>query len=199
MDIDIIRMIEKAIDYRYRLERNARSWLLNEFDKRIEFRVPSSNSIAFSLDSEREKPFSFFSKSPPLHWAKICDAFLACAHEGIVYFFIIEIKSSYENECEKQLINGKLFCDWLLALCREHNYPNAEFSTASMLVWEPRERKTTRKVTSGHTSPDSLGIQQHGIVEKQGTNHFPIRFDVSNQRKIDIGELISRMNRRPRR
>ncbi|MBF2761101.1 MAG: hypothetical protein ISN28_12720 [Ectothiorhodospiraceae bacterium AqS1] len=189
MNSDIIKAIEEAIDCRYHLERDARSWLLSESEKTFEFRVPDNNSIAFSLDNEEEKPFSFFSKSPPRHWAKICDAFLVCAHENIVYLF----------KCEKQLINSKLFCDWLLALCREHDYPDAEFSIASVLVWEPRESKVTRKITSGRNNLGSDNIEDHGIVEKPMTQHFSSRFDVRNRRQIVVRDLISRMNRRPRR
>ncbi len=187
---DIIRTIGRSIDRRYHLERNDREWLLDEADKRIEIRVPDRNSIAFSLDKKDENPFAFFGGNPPGGMAKICDAFLFCVYERQGYGFIIEMKSGHKEESEKQMINGRFFCDWLLALCREHGYLNVDFSIASLLLWEPRERDITRELTSYRRS----GIEKSEIEQRPKTDHFPFRFEVRYRKRISLGDLISRMD-----
>lgn len=44
--------------------------------KRIHIHVPVEDSIAFSLDDRRLKPFTFFDDEPPQDFAKMCDAIL---------------------------------------------------------------------------------------------------------------------------
>ncbi len=189
---DIIKTIERAIDRRYHLERNDREWLLDESDKRIEIRVPDRNSIAFSLDRRDENPFAFFGGNPPGGMAKICDAFLFCVYERQGYGFIIEMKSGHKEESEKQMINGRFFCDWLLALCREHGYLNADFSIASLLLWEPREQEMTRALTSSLR----FDIEEPDIERRPNTEHFPFRFEVKSRRRVDLRNLISYMDDR---
>ncbi len=190
MASNIIEVIEKAIGSRYRLERKGREWFLDDTDRRTTIRVPGRNSIAFSLDIENEKPFAFFSGNPPEGIAKICDAFIFCVYEGKGYLFIIEMKSAHKEDSEKQLINGRLFCDWLLSLCREHGYLKTEFSVASLLLWEPRERRTDRGLSSGRSSP---GIEEPSIERKRGTKHFRFRFEIKSRRQIALQEMMSYM------
>ena len=192
MVIDTIKAIKKTIDSRYLLKRKNRDWLLDESDKRIGIRVPDRNSIAFSLDNENERPLAFFSGNPPEGMAKICDAFLFCVYEGKGYLFIIEVKSAYREESEKQLINGKIFCDWLLALCQEHGHLSTEFSVASLLLWEPREREVTHPLASGRRSDN----EDPDIERKPKTRHFGYRLEVKNRRQIALQELIPYMTDR---
>ncbi|WP_025771980.1 hypothetical protein [Thioalkalivibrio sp. HK1] len=187
MAIDTIEAIEKTIDSRYRLKRKSRDWLLDESDNRIRIRVPDRNSIAFSLDKKNERPFAFFSGNPPEGIAKICDAFLFCIYEGKGYLFIIEVKSAHKERSEKQLINGKFFCDWLLSLCREHGYLNIEFSVVSLLLWEPRDREVTYQLASGRRSDN----EDPDIERKPKTKHFCLRLEVKNRRQIALQELMS--------
>ncbi|MBF2761104.1 MAG: hypothetical protein ISN28_12735 [Ectothiorhodospiraceae bacterium AqS1] len=189
MAIDTIKAIEKTIGSRYRLERKNRDWLLDESDRQIRIRVPDKNPIAFSLDKKDTNHFAFFSGNPPEGIAKICDAFLFCVYEGKGYLFIIEVKSAYREESEKQLINGRLFCDWLLSLCQEHGYLSTEFSIVSLLLWEPRKREVAYKMASDRQSDKD----DPDIERKPKTKHFGFRLEVKNRRRITLQELISYM------
>lgn len=194
MSKDFIDTIKQTIDAKYHSEEARHStWILKEINKesnqRIRMRLPKKNcfSIAFSLDCKSSKPFAFLSDSPPRHFAKMCDAILFCVHENKIYLFVVEIKTNNQGEYEKQLINGKLFCDWLIALCREHKYldSKAEITVISLLIWEPR--RSAPEGTTTHRETDHY-ISDTEQIFKDGHS-----FEVRNCDSVQIIELINRI------
>ena len=96
------------------------------------------SSLGFSLDKNKPRPFTVFSDGPPPYLTKICDAIVVYAKGDDLYFVLIEQKTKYENGAEAQLLNGKLFCQWLVELCKKHDYgPKGKVEYYGVLVWEP--------------------------------------------------------------
>lgn len=136
----ITDLLKKTIDEHYKLDRDGNSWLLDdgpELNKPIKIRCLKESSFAFTLD-KNPRPLVFFASSPPKYVARMCDAFLVYQHEGKYCFFVIEVKTSRKDGHEKQIRNGKFFCDWLMQLYRHHGYIDTEPVFISALIWFPR-------------------------------------------------------------
>ena len=136
MSNKVIDTLKNVIDSQYYLPREQRDWCLAN---NVRIRAPNRNTIAFSLDNEKNPPFAFMSTSPPEHIAKMCDAMIAIIHKKQAYLFVIEQKTSDKGDYKRQIANGKLFFDWLISLCCYHGYiPNESIKYIALLVWEPR-------------------------------------------------------------
>ena len=183
-----IDTVQRAIDGKYCLTRRKEKWVLEEGQSKTEVHFSTEESIAFSLDQKNLRPFAFFSKKPPKHFAKMCDAIFFCYHENSIYLFIIEEKTANLGDCEKQLINGKLFCDWLIALCIQHTFPDLDVNIIPLLIWKPQQ-KSPRKGETGHRNDDdSIKKKKFSQFEEEG-------FEISNRCDVFIVDLILRLGR----
>ena len=191
MSEDFIKTIGQLIRPVYHLERDGKKWMVKESHSSIGIRFPNNvYSIGFSLDHSDSKcdskcdskPFAFFSDHPPRDFAKMCDAFIFCFHENNIYLFIIEVKTGHKGDYQKQLINGKLFCDWLISLCKHHKFPDSSVTLVPLLIWQPR-----------HNSPHE-GMTTHcgeGITKEVFEQFSGNGFEISNRDSVAIIELIS--------
>ena len=173
MSKTILKTIEKSIHKDFHLTRQGRDWLL---DDDIKLRVPDRRSFGFSLDNNL--PFVFFSNSPPEHLTKICDAIVALSFKQRLYLFVIEQKSAYPEQYEKQLANGKYFCDWLFSLYREHEYCCSNPVSIGLLIWQPRQ--SPRKGTTSH-QPKKF-TRSHRL--------FDAFFNEQNTKRVYLSDLI---------
>ena len=114
----------------------------------------------------------------------MCDAIIAQSYEERLYMFVIEQKTGDPDYFKKQVINGKLFCDWLCALYRSHGYMDDNPIFIALLIWEPR--LSQNKGTTTHHSENG--------VEELDMSDLCIRygFQVKNQRNISLEMLIDR-------
>ena len=157
---DVIGLLKKCIKKEIHLGRTDRKWQLSENGITIEFEVPDSNSLGFSLDQNNVKDvFSFFAGSPPKGITKMCDGIIAFNYEKQTYIFLLEQKTNNLNNYKKQLINGWHFCQWLFALLKEHNHYAGSVKYIG-LVYSSRQR--AYKETSTHPKPE-LKSGKHGI------------------------------------
>ena len=173
MSIDAIR---RAIHGRYGIQKKGPTFVLA---KGIRVHVNGKSSFGFSLDSEEHPPFSFLRDSPPKHLAKMCDAIIVFESSGGLYFAVIEQKTGDPADYDKQLANGKFFCEWLMSLCREHGYTHNETITyLGVLVWEPRPIPL-----KGSTTHRNFQASHHRLFDKF--------FDLQNETDIDVDLLAS--------
>lgn len=150
MNKSMIDTLQQSIDERYYLPRKGNDW---ELADRVRLRDTSRQSLGFSLDNQKNPPLAFFSARPPSHIAKMCDAIVALLHDGTLYFFIIEQKTSHKSDYIQQLANGKFFCQWLVTLYSHYNYWNASsVKYIGMLIWKPRQ--SPRKGRTTHRKPE---------------------------------------------
>ena len=174
-----IETIKNTIHKNYHLQRDCKHWKLND-QPTVKLRAPNPHSIGFSLDNQTPSPLAFFSNKPPKYLAKMADAILALKYKRKVYWFVIEQKTATKNDYKKQLINGKLFCDWLIALYKQYNYlPNGPICI-SLLVWKPRERSINKGATTHYNKPSK--------TINVGT--FDYSFEVQNVLDISLADII---------
>lgn len=186
MSRSFIDLIRKIIHGSYYLEPGKNnSWILKESYREVKIRTPNEHSIAFSLDKKKDKPFAFFSDTPPADFTKICDAILFCLHGNKIYLFLIEVKTGNEGNYEKQLINGKLFCDWLIALYTQHKSISLKPIIVPLLIWKPRQNSIRKGTTTHHS--DSDGVKGKKICQLNG-------FEVTHCDTLLIIHLISRLS-----
>lgn len=169
----MIDIIEKTIHSEYRLERQGRDWMLADG---LRLRAPSRRSFGFSLDKEGMRPFAFFSGNPPARISKMCDAIVAFSYRRKLYLLIVEQKTGNPDQYEEQLTNGKLFCDWLFSLYRQHGYRRSEPVYIGLLVWRPLPK--SRKGRTGHST---AAAGKHGL--------FDGLFEEQNARSIYLKQL----------
>lgn len=141
----MIDLLQKSIKQQYYLLRNGRDWVLADG---VNLRAPNRYSLGFSLDNSKNPPLAFFSENPPADIAKMCDAIIVLPHKSILYFFIIEQKTSNKGDYRKQLANGKFFCQWLVSLYCHHGYCDAaSVQYIGMLIWQPRQSPSKGEMT----------------------------------------------------
>ena len=172
----LIDAVRKAIHGRYTIKRKGTALLLAKGTK---VHTDGDKSFGFSLDSAYHPPFPFFRDNPPKHLTKMCDAIIMFERQGTSYCAVIEQKTGDLADYEKQLANGKFFCEWLVALCKEHGYIQQEpVKFYGVLIWEPR--LTPLKGSTAHDIP-------------QATDHrlFDKFFDIQNESDVHIGQLAS--------
>lgn len=178
MSVEMVELIKKTIHADYCLSRDERDWLL---DDNVKLRLPDRHSFGFSLDNPCRPPFAFFSGNPPKHIAKMCDAFIALSYDDTTYIFIIEQKTADSGEYKNQLMNGKLFCDWLGDLYRAHKPDFGNLVYIGLLIWQPR-RDPDRDTPQLPTKP-----KKH--------LSFDNFFNIKNKKNIHLKELIRQLER----
>ena len=146
MTMSAIEELSRSIHKRYLLRRQSRDWLL---DDPVLLRMPTRHSIAFSLDNEDSPPFGFLSSNPSEHVAKMCDAIIVACHSSRLYVGLIEQKTGNKDEYYRQLVNGRLFCNWLFSVFKEQGYEFCDLVYVGILVWQPR--RGPNKGTSVHS------------------------------------------------
>ena len=169
-------IIQNTIDAKYHLRRQNKDWLL---ENNVKVRSVNHNSFGFSLDKDDKSlsPFRFFSGKPPEHVAKMCDAIIAQRYGDTLYVVVIEQKSSSKDRYRKQLINGRLFCEWLMGLYQAHGYSDRDPIYVGLLIWQPRP-----------------------IHDKGETTHRPLEFrqfapfcslvEIRNQTLVQLHEIL---------
>lgn len=170
----MIEAIKKTIHENYWLDREDRDWFL---DDNVKLHAPHRHSVAFSLDNRKKPPFGFLGGNPPAGVAKMCDAIVALFDGGKLYVFIVEQKTQNLDEHEKQLANGKFFCDWLFSLYREYGHCNEEPVYIGLLVWRPRERP-------------GIGQMTHRIGETRKHKLFADFFEIRNKPDISLWDIV---------
>ena len=171
----MIDIIEKTINEDYHLPRESRDWLLADG---VKLRASDRNSLGFSLDNKEKPPFAFFKDAPPAYITKMCDAVIALSIEQKLYLFIVEQKTSNPGDYEKQLTNGKYFCDWLFSLYKEHGHCSDDPVYIGLLIWQPR------------TSPPK-GETSHKRKLTSRTHHrFEHCFEEKNNQNIHLQKFV---------
>ena len=175
MSRSMIDTIGGTIRGNYQLQGRNNRWLLKD---NVRLFAPGTLSLGFSLDNKERPPFAFFKNDPPRHMAKMCDAIIVLSFEQRLYLFIVEQKTSDPDEYEKQLTNGRCFCDWLFSLYKEHGYCSDDPVYIGLLIWQPRP------------SPGK-GKTSHGSEPVPGTHHrFEHFFEEKNKRDIDLKKFV---------
>ena len=177
-----IDTLTRTIREEYHLDRERRDWILPDKiqNQEIKVRAPNRNSFGFSLDNRQSPPLAFLGNNPPEHIAKMCDAIIVHLTSNNLYFFIIEQKTSSKEDYNKQLANGKFFCEWLVKLFQHHGYWSAEkVEYIGLLVWKPRPSPRKQR-----TSHQSLQPENHPL--------FSIYYSIPNRSSFSLSELIHR-------
>ena len=174
----MIDIIEKTIHTDYHLKRDNLDYLL--LDNKVKLHAPSHCSFAFSLDNrDKPTPFRFFSnETQPKHIAKMCDAIVDMNFKNELYLFIIEQKTKRTKQYEKQLANGRHFCNWLFSLYKEHKHCSSDPVYIGLLIWEPRP-KSPRKGTTAH----------HGKNQSKSHPLFDLFLEKRNIKDISLIDI----------
>jgi len=188
MSRELVDLMQQTIDEKYVLDRENRNWLLQErlaSSQKIKIRANNRHSFAFSLDDPmpQNRPLKFFSSQPPQGIARMCDVIMVCHYTQKCYLFLIEMKSKSKNNYRKQLNNGKLFCDWLLRLYKEHDHTHDSPVFVGLLIWFPR-RQPPRKGTIHSAENSRICETSEGVFDRC--------FNVKNRDTIPIIELCQR-------
>ena len=180
----MIETIKDTIDSRYHLKRTGRSWMIGE-SLEIKLTAPNRYSFGFSLDHQHHPPLAFFSGEPPTHLAKMCDAIITLKRNNELYLFCIEVKTAHKNSYEKQLANGRIFCDWLIALYKRHDHWKiGSVYILGVLIWQPRE-KAVRKGTTSH--------RHNGSIQEVNSRDFDSAFHIANRAPIHLCDLLRKL------
>lgn len=143
-----LKCFKSSIDKRFHLKNIGCVWQINEGETTVQFRA-SNDSFGFSLDKGGvEDRFGFFSKSNEDRLediAKICDGIIISKYNQGIYIFLIELKSNYSGHYKKQLTNGYLFCQWLLALLKEYEYFTEQVTFVGLLHKSMKSNKQTSR------------------------------------------------------
>ncbi len=175
----LAELFQQTINKNWHLKKKDRIWSLKGVP-RITMQAPSRHSLGFSLDSDSSPLSNIFEASPPLDIAKICDAIIVLSYKNKDYIFVIEQKTKNKEKYKKQLSNGKYFCDWLLALLKEHGYYDRKVTFIGLLCWSPRE-KFLRK---GETRHESY-VEKHNNVTQCN-----FLFEIRNEAHVYLKKLI---------
>ena len=133
--------------------------------------------------------YAFYLGHSPEHIKKMCDAIVVVAYKGKGYLFCIEQKSGYKGDYKKQLVNGAIFCQWLMALFEAHDYFNQKPIYVGLLVFAPRARAERKGLTSHREDkPEAFGP----------INPFDKCYRMINQNEIRLGELCKIASRSAR-
>lgn len=173
----VVDLFGQCIHPNLHLKREGRNWLLKEIPQ-IKLKSPNRCAVGFSLDCSSAY-FGFRADDPPKKIAKMCDAIIVLFYKNKPYIFVVEQKTGYNDGYKDQLINGKHFCDWLLALLKEHNYYTGEVDFISLLCWQPREN-----------SPRKGGFSRGESIKKESRKPYDLCFESRNQKNIILSELI---------
>lgn len=143
-----LECFKSSIDQSFHLKNIGCVWQVKEGETTIKFRA-SKDSFGFSLDKGAVKNrFGFFPKADEdrlEHIAKICDGIIISQYKQGICIFLIELKSNYSGDYKKQLTNGYLFCQWLLALLKEYEYFEEKVKFVGLLHKSIRSNKQTSR------------------------------------------------------
>ena len=171
----MISMLTGSIDPCYHLQRDSRDWILAD---NVKIRAKDRHSFGFSLDNSRNPPLSFFSRNPTEHIAKMCDAIIAQLDDDVLYFLVIEQKSGNKDDADKQLANGKFFCQWLISLYDCHGYWDVrKVEYIGLLVWRPR-----RSEDKDGTSHRAMQPQTHPLFSRY--------YSIENRTEFSLRDLL---------
>ena len=173
--ISATRNLLLAIDTRYLLKRNGRDWLLPDGGV---VRMTNRHSIGFSLDNPKFPPFRFLGSNPPRHIGRICDAILVASRASRLYVGILEQKSGHKDDSRRQLVNGRLFCDWIFGLFRANGYSVGELVYVRILTWTPSGIPNKGTTTPGYG------------VKKSTGEHFDWTVDVRNENCVFFAQIL---------
>ena len=135
-------------------------------------------TFGIKLDNSSSRPFHFFSDAPSPGLLKMCDGIFIHVKDENIFFVLIEIKTSHPDGSEDQLMNGKLFCQWLVALLRRYNFaPSGQVRYFAVLMWEPSN------IPKATTVPGKPKAIEHPVFDKY--------FDIQHTRDIDVNDLIA--------
>ena len=192
-------LFEHTIEKSFHLKRDDLRWILGERAEngtQLSIIAPNRYSLGFTLDeanspsAQNSAPMPFISGTPPEHIKKMCDAIVVVAYKGKGYLFCIEQKSGYKGDYKKQLVNGAIFCQWLMALFEAHDYFNQKPIYVGLLVFAPRARAERKGLTS-HREDKPEAIDP--------INPFDKCYRMINQNEIRLGELCKIASRSARR
>ena len=173
----MVEIIKETIRGGYELDRpGGRDWIL---DNNVKIRAPHRHSFGFSLDNPGKPPLAFFSGSPPKNIAKMCDAIVALSHREKLYLFLVEQKTANLDQCQKQLANGKFFCDWLFSLYKWHGYCTNDPVYIGLLIWQPRP--LPQKEETAYRAVE---------VKRKAHNLFTCFFEIRNECDINLKKLV---------
>ena len=182
---NIGELFKKIIHKDNSLNRENKYWELKN-GKSTMLRSPNKNSHGFTLDTC--KRFPFFNPNPPKNITKMCDGIIALStDERKDYLIIIEKKENEKNKdgYDLQLINGKLFCDWIIALAKAHNVYNPQSLTyIALLICEPRPNDTN-KGTSTHNNKANKAK-----IPNKLKKHFKIFNKIKNETIVQLKDIL---------
>lgn len=172
----MVSVFDKAIHNNYRLQPKKKRFI---FERDVEVHPGGLETYGFKLDKQGDsRPFPFFKDSPPLHVAKMCDGIFVFADGPKLFCALIEQKGQDEKEFERQLANGKLFCQWLVSIFQQHKHiPPAAVTYVGVLVWEPTPFE--QKDLTAYTKPKAL---PHDLFHKF--------FKIENEKVLYLVDLI---------
>lgn len=177
-----INALKSAIVGKYRLRPVKGGWRIkDQFTTAVKLVASPENSFGFSLDKDdpKNRPFRFFTNSPPRGVARMCDAIVALHYGGKLYFFIIEQKTAHEGDFENQLANGKFFCEWLVNVLGHYDHCNpATVEYIGLLVWEPYPMPSKQT-----TSPPAVSQIRHPLFGERC-------FEAANETSIPLERYI---------
>ena len=141
--------------------------------------APQATAQVLKLDDAKvPEPFRFFSPNPPQGLKRMCDAIVLYWKGDTLYCALIELKTGNPKGSLEQLANGKMFCDWLIALLRYHEYiPTARVTYYGVLMWHPPGIPE-----KGTTTPEPLAGEKHKLFRKF--------FDIRDRLEISVDDLI---------
>ena len=173
--------IERTIGPKYHLERDNKIWMVEG----IEIQAQDRHGFGFTLDKQESPPFAFLSACPPAYIAKMCDAIIVVFNKRTLYVFSIEKKTANKDDYRKQLTNGKLFCDWLFSLYREHGHHSGDPVHIGLLIWEPRRQPRKGTTTHGADWPKS----------RPNPGPFRAVFEAPNRPHVVLQDMIDQLGK----
>lgn len=181
-------LFNRTIEKKFHLKRDERQWILDEKAEdgtQLLIIAPNRYSLGFTLDeanspsAQNLDPMPFISGNPPEHIKKMCDAIVVIAYRGMGYLFCIEQKSGHKGDYKKQLVNGAIFCHWLMELFKTHGYFNQKPIYVGLLVFAPRAKAVRKGLTSHRDKPEAF----------DPISPFDKCYRVVNKNEIRLGEL----------
>ncbi len=186
MSRKLAELFKETINQKLHLEKKKdKSWSLKDIPE-ITIRTPSQNSFCFSLDC-RSSPLSALFKSSSQGITKVCDAIIVLSHKDKTYIFIVEQKTQTKRDYEKQLANGKYFCDWVLALLKEHCKYNGEVVFIFLLCWEHGKKWLPKGESQHRNTPKGEPFGSDGLPQDVKNGLF---YEVKNDGDINLLSFI---------
>lgn len=186
-----IETLRQTILDKYCLRKSGSNWVLEEprrkgkTKQQVTLHAVGCDSFGFSVDPSRypRPPFALFSGAPSRNITLMCDAFVAVCRRDELFWFVIEMQTTAKTKkYEKQLANGKIFCDWLAALLKEHGYLANEPRYFGLLVLPPRKMPNKGATSHQHAKLAPL-------IAKSPKQPFDI-YEAKNRPDIDLMEFI---------